>query len=698
MDKEIRNIFESYQKTWDLTPAESFKRDKEFFKFVIESNPHLAPLRNIKLKYIFELYDAKLRQNIELDAPGLITENTNITEKQAFDILQEATKNVSDQEAYEGVKAVFESICGDILIYGSDIILEQSYRDTATQQRIDKKKQGALRHLSPQQYRNVPDSLRSPNKPVDPQSGQGVFGNVPQSMRAPAPAAPQRQGIEGYAGPQQQPAVSDAEKVTVTLKSGEKVGGVPTGKPAAQGMTQIKLDSGQVAAFPENVIERPGAAPTGATADAEKVTVTLKSGEKVGGVPTGKPAAQGMTQIKLDNGRVFAFSDDVIERPGTETIKTDVEVKAPLTGPGYPTADAIKLQQAERQLGTQASQIKDLETAASTPRAAEIQQQQQIKDIQAKNDQLNQRIQDMEAAEKDMIAADKAKSDQFQQQLQASMEANNKFLQKMMKTMVKGGSLADRMGAIHRGETPPAKPPAETVSGSESETVTTPYSKDTVSATETETEDPVKGSAPTIPKPGLKSFLGGAWKGAKDWAGKAAAKAAPTVAGLAGGVAGGLLGGAPGAMAGGALGKSLGAMGREYLQAPKGDRLRAALRTPDKMGHATQGALLGLGTDVAQNYMDPTQVQAQTIDDVSTTVAPPGTGGAGMDYSDTVDVNSPEYQASMQQYAPEAEVEVADQVDVEEAPYGVNPNTGEPLPEPRGQVKGGQRLMNMARR
>ena len=641
MDKEIRNIFESYQKTWDLTPAESFKRDKEFFKFVIESNPHLAPLRNIKLKYIFELYDAKLRQNIELDAPGLITENTNITEKQAFDILQEATKNVSDQEAYEGVKAVFESICGDILIYGSDVILEQSYRDTATQQRIDKKKQGALRHLSPQQYRNVPDALRSPNKPVDPQSGQGVFGNVPQSMRAPAPAAPQRQGIEGYAGPQQQqPAVSDAEKVTVTLKSGEKVGGVPTGKPAAQGMTQIKLD----------------------------------------------------------NGRVFAFSDDVIERPGTETIKTDVEVKAPLTGPGYPTADAIKLQQAERQLGTQASQIKDLETAASTPRAAEIQQQQQIKDIQAKNDQLNQRIQDMEAAEKDMIAADKAKSDQFQQQLQASMEANNKFLQKMMKTMVKGGSLADRMGAIHRGETPPAKPPAETVSGSESETVTTPYSKDTVSATETETEDPVKGSAPTIPKPGLKSFLGGAWKGAKDWAGKAAAKAAPTVAGLAGGVAGGLLGGAPGAMAGGALGKSLGAMGREYLQAPKGDRLRAALRTPDKMGHATQGALLGLGTDVAQNYMDPTQVQAQTIDDVSTTVAPPGTGGAGMDYSDTLDVNSPEYQASMQQYAPEAEVEVADQVDVEEAPYGVNPNTGEPLPEPRGQVKGGQRLMNMARR
>jgi hypothetical protein len=69
-----------------------------------------------------------------------------------------------------------------------------------------------------------------------------------------------------------------------------------------------------------------------------------------------------------------------------------------------------------------------------------------------------------------------------------------------------------------------------------------------------------------------------------------------------------------------------------------------------------------------------------------------------MDYSDTLDVNSPEYQASMQQYAPEAEVEVADQVDVEEAPYGVNPNTGEPLPEPRGQVKGGQRLMNMARR
>ena len=56
MDKEIRNIFENYQDTWSLSPKESFKRDKEFFQYVIESNPHLAPLREFKLKYIFELY------------------------------------------------------------------------------------------------------------------------------------------------------------------------------------------------------------------------------------------------------------------------------------------------------------------------------------------------------------------------------------------------------------------------------------------------------------------------------------------------------------------------------------------------------------------------------------------------------------------------------------------------------------------
>ena len=52
MDKEIRNIFENYQDTWSLSPKESFKRDKEFFQYVIESNPHLAPLRAVSYTHL----------------------------------------------------------------------------------------------------------------------------------------------------------------------------------------------------------------------------------------------------------------------------------------------------------------------------------------------------------------------------------------------------------------------------------------------------------------------------------------------------------------------------------------------------------------------------------------------------------------------------------------------------------------------
>ena len=88
----------------------------------------------------------------------------------------------------------------------------------------------------------------------------------------------------------------------------------------------------------------------------------------------------------------------------------------------------------------------------------------------------------------------------------------------------------------------------------------------------------------------------------------------------------------------------------------------------------------------------------------------------------TMDVNSPEYQATMQQYAdtqsplmqqtgemgPGAEPSLADQApgeevaetetETEEAPYGINPNTGEPYPAPRGQVKGAEALSKLARR
>ena len=90
---------------------------------------------------------------------------------------------------------------------------------------------------------------------------------------------------------------------------------------------------------------------------------------------------------------------------------------------------------------------------------------------------------------------------------------------------------------------------------------------------------------------------------------------------------------------------------------------------------------------------------------------PLGAGGEGTSYADTADVNSPEYQATMSQYAdtqpalmqrtgemgPGAEPSMGDQAPgeevaetetetataTEEAPYGINPNTGEPYPAPK---------------
>ena len=64
-----------------------------------------------------------------------------------------------------------------------------------------------------------------------------------------------------------------------------------------------------------------------------------------------------MTQIKLDNGRVFAFSDDVIERPGaTETVTTDTEVAIPASR-NVAQPNAAQIQQ-QKQIRDQESQIK----------------------------------------------------------------------------------------------------------------------------------------------------------------------------------------------------------------------------------------------------------------------------------------------------------------------------------------------------
>ena len=538
MDKDIRTIFESYQGSWDVTPGESFKRDKEFFEYVIENNDHLAPLKNIKIKYIFELYKTKLREMYDIGSPGLVNENTQLSNKQAFDILQESTKSVSDRDAYESVKTIFESICADILLYESDILLEQT------------------------------------------------------------------------------------ETVIVNTKRG-----------------------------PRNA--------------------TL----------TGKASAPGTTQVKLDTGEIFAANNANIKGGGaTETITTDTEVAIPASrNVAQPNAAQIKQQQ---QLRDQEAQIKKLQAQQGQPTAAQIKQQQQMRDMQDKNDQLAKTIQDMEAKEAAMSAQQKAQSDAQQEQMRQQMQMFSQLMQQMANQQKQGAQaqaqaaatdqgLADRMSAAARGPV-----------------------KDVEEVKDTET---VSASAPVPPKkPGVLSRLA---KGALPLAGAAL-----------GGAAGSLLGPA-GTIGGAALGKALGGAAKTGLEAPKGQRAKSFFQAPVGK-HALQGAALGTGAEAMFGSGGEEAVDTA----VETPAAPLGTAGAGMDYSDTADMNNPEVQATMQQYAdsqprlmdmgqgtPTAGTEEISDTETEtetevEAPYGINPNTGEPFPEPRGQVKGGQRLMQMSRR
>ena len=115
MNKDIQNIFENYTNSWNMTPKESFKRDKRFFSYVIENNRELHPHKSLPTKVIFELYKLKLRSFYDTQHPGVITENTNLTDKEAFDILQESTKDVTNKEAYLGVKDVFTHLTFDYL-------------------------------------------------------------------------------------------------------------------------------------------------------------------------------------------------------------------------------------------------------------------------------------------------------------------------------------------------------------------------------------------------------------------------------------------------------------------------------------------------------------------------------------------------------------------------------------------------------
>lgn len=588
MDKEIRNIFESYQDTWSLSPKESFKRDKEFFQYVIESNSHLAPLREFKLKYIFELYKAKLREELDLEAPGLVNESYNISNEDAFNVLEESTRNVSDHEAYNNVKRIFESICADVLLYKGGVLLEQ------------------------------------------------------------------------------------AETVTVITKNGPRKATL-TGGAATPGKTQVKLDTGQVFAVNDSNIQRAEAQSGGGAT--ETITQNIDASQPAPGV--------------------------------TDTVTTDTEVAIP----------------ASRNLGN--------------ANAAVIQGQAQMRKMQAQLDASQKQIADMEEKEREMSAAQKAESDKQQAAIQDQNKQLMAVLQQMSKQQSQGAQqsaaaatqqaqnaavdddLAARMQQT-AGRGPQAGPQAAP------------------GAVPPVIDDSVYGGEKAAKKPGLLSKLGGFAK-----------NVLPTAGAIGGAALGSALGPA-GMIAGGALGKALGKGAKGFADAPKGTgiggRLKRAGQThvgSDLASGAAIGALGAYGGGGGGEEVVDTAVDTETVAPLGGGTTPPGMVG------DTADVNSPEYQATMSQYAdsqpalmnrdgsmgsgaeptmgdgtqrtdadvanavrdqygnlmqrneygglgPEVEGEVTStDVEVEEAPYGRNPNTGEPLPEPP-KGKGGSRLMQLA--
>ena len=608
MDKEIRNIFENYQDTWSLSPKESFKRDKEFFQYVIESNPHLAPLREFKLKYIFELYKAKLRQELDLDAPGLVNESYNISNEDAFNVLEESTRNVSDQQAYNNVKSIFESICADVLLYKGDVLLEAS-RGTA----------GAV--------------------------ARGNYDAKRAAAGAPGAAKPTRK--RDYAAEYARRKELEAQRAQAAGQPGETV---------------------------------------------------------------------------------------------TDTVTTDTEVAIPASrNVAQPNAAQIKQQQ---QIRDQESQIKNLQAQQGQPTAAQIQGQAQMRKMQSQLDASQKQIADMEEKEREMSAAQKAESDKQQAAIQDQNKQLMAVLQQMSKQQAQGAQQMAQNAAVDddlaarmqqtAGRGPQAAPAAPPVIDKETQT----------------TSDTVYGGEKAAKKPGLLSKLGGFAK-----------NILPTAGAIGGAALGSALGPA-GMIAGGALGKALGKGAKGFADAPKGTgiggRLKRAGQTHVGSDLASGAAIGGFGAaglgGGGEEVVD-TAVDTETIDTTTPTTTPPGMVG------DTADVNSPEYQATMGQYAdtqpalmnrdgsmgpgaeptmgdgtqrtdadvanavrdrygnlmqrneygglgdtdisgtvPEVEDEVTStDVEVEEAPYGRNPNTGEPLPEPP-KGKGGSRLMQLANR
>ena len=124
MNRDNHLIYEGYRQKRFLTPRESLQRDKEFFNYVIESNNHLFPLKKLSTKKLFSSYVSTLANRIESNNPGLIRES-NMSDAEAFSVLNEATQTVSDQDAYDAVKDIFEEIAVKQLIRKADTVLEQ---------------------------------------------------------------------------------------------------------------------------------------------------------------------------------------------------------------------------------------------------------------------------------------------------------------------------------------------------------------------------------------------------------------------------------------------------------------------------------------------------------------------------------------------------------------------------------------------
>lgn len=619
MDKEIRNIFENYQETWSLSPKESFKRDKEFFQYVIESNPHLAPLREFKLKYIFELYKAKLRQELDLDAPGLVNESYNISNEDAFNVLEEMTRNVSDQEAYNNVKRIFESVCADVLLYKGDVLLEV-YRDTATA------------------------------------VARGNYDAKRAAAGAPGAAKPTRK--RDYAAEYARRKELEAQRAQAADQPGETV---------------------------------------------------------------------------------------------TDTVTTDTEVAIPASR-NVAQPNAAQIQQ-QKQIRDQESQIKNLQAQQGQPTAAQIKQQQQIRDMEAQLKASQQTIADLEEKEKADKAAGAEQRKADSDKRQAELTAQNDKLMAVLQQMGRQSTQTSQQAAQTSQQAAQNAAVDDDLAARMQQTAgrgpqAAPAAVPPVIDKETQTtSDTVYGGEKAPKKTGLLTRLGSFGK-----------NILPTAGAIGGAALGSALGPA-GMVAGGALGKALGKGAKGFADAPKGTgiggRLKRAGKTHVSGSDLASGAAIGglgaAGLGGGGEEVVDTAVDTETIDTTTPTTTPPGMVG------DTADVNSPEYQATMSQYAdtqpalmnrdgsmgpgveptmgdgtqrtdadvagairdrygnlmqrneygglgdtdisgtvPEVEDEVTStDVEVEEAPYGRNPNTGEPLPEPP-KGKGGSRLMQLA--